>query len=275
MTPKIKHEAEILSRALSYACDKVVGIDWLLDKYGSLADVASVPRERLAEAIGDKAAELIKLTAALEARRVCERILAKRTLTDSEIDECFLAMSLGKSVEVVYAMSFDKNGRVIAVDEVSEGTVNSSEILPRKLLEVAYKRHAVSVILAHNHPRGEARASDADIESTATVARILHASKIRLVRHVIVGGGEAVKGPVCRQMQPLFLPAQPGALAVNLQIFAQCGGIETAESVPFIKEGPVQVPVGAEFAKVLFIEGHGVLVGDQVYGDILLASRQV
>ena len=190
MTPIEKHAKELLDKLLSYAGEGVT-TEGLFEKYGTLSDIASLPIERLTAEIGERGAEIIKLTAAIASRSVTDGFDFKKP-TDKEIDEYFRALSLGKSVELVYVMSFDKGGRVIAVDEVAEGTVNSSEILPRRLLEIAYKRGAASVILAHNHPRGEAKASDADIEATATAARILYASRIELRRHIIVGGGETV-----------------------------------------------------------------------------------
>ena len=85
-------------------------------------------------------------------------------------------------------LSFDSRGRVKGCDLLGEGTVNASEVYPRKIAECAVRRGASSVILAHNHPSGVANASDDDISATLALFATLRSMGIRLYRHVVVAG---------------------------------------------------------------------------------------
>ena len=73
---------------------------------------------------------------------------------------------------------------------ISVGTVNASLVHPREVFEGAIKNNATSIILAHNHPSGDAEPSQDDIEITK---KLVYAGKIldiRVVDHVIVIGEE-------------------------------------------------------------------------------------
>lgn len=69
---------------------------------------------------------------------------------------------------------------------ISIGTVSASLVHPREVFEGAIKNNASSIIVAHNHPSGDAEPSQDDIDVTK---RLVHAGKIldiRIRSHVIV-----------------------------------------------------------------------------------------
>jgi len=55
----------------------------------------------------------------------------------------------------------------------SEGTVAKAVAFPRKIVEGALKHHAVSVIVAHNHPGGVAEPSNNDDKITEQIKSAL------------------------------------------------------------------------------------------------------
>ena len=71
---------------------------------------------------------------------------------------------------------------------LAEGTVNSSEITPRKAIEAAIYSSAASVSLAHNHPFGTTKASSDDIDLTKHFISLFATCDIRLLDHYIVAG---------------------------------------------------------------------------------------
>jgi DNA repair protein RadC len=83
-------------------------------------------------------------------------------------------------------MTFDKDGLPIACDYLGDGTVNVSDVYPRKIVECALRRQSRSIILAHNHPGGTANPSDDDIAATSKLYMTLIVSGIKLRGHVIV-----------------------------------------------------------------------------------------
>lgn len=76
--------------------------------------------------------------------------------------------------------------QIIFREEISVGIINASLIHPRELFEPAIKNYACSIIIAHNHPSGDATPSDTDREITK---RLVSAGKILGVEindHVII-----------------------------------------------------------------------------------------
>ena len=133
---------------------------------------------------------LIKLMAYIHARRVVERFDTKKVYTELELREFVLALFLGSSVETVYAILLDDSGRLISAEHISEGTVNSSDIIPRRILEIAKKKKSRRIILAHNHPTGSKTPSKDDIMTTGRLFTLLASVGVKLVSHYVVADGE-------------------------------------------------------------------------------------
>ncbi len=77
---------------------------------------------------------------------------------------------------------------MISTDLITEGTVNSSAFLPRKMADIALRKKAASVILAHNHPSGNLMPSDNDIAVTLLAESVLRDAKVKLDAHYITVG---------------------------------------------------------------------------------------
>lgn len=169
--------------------------DRLLNRYGALATVVSEETEEIANVgnVGINTALLIKLIGYVNSRRVTEKLELGRTHSELEIREHLAALFLGASVETVYALLLDGKGRTVSVEHVSNGTVNSSDVVPRKVLELVKKKKATSVILAHNHPMGSAVASSDDIVTTGRLTGVFATLGVRLIAHYIVADGEISK----------------------------------------------------------------------------------
>lgn len=158
----------------------------LLEKYSSVDNAMSASTEELIGLIGRDAALLFKLSGALISRRITDAFAFGKVHTEEEIDSYFKALFLGASVERVYAMCFDECDRVLCCELISSGILNSSEMWPRKIVEVAIRAKAHSVTIAHNHPHGEAEASADDIAQTSAVNNTLSNAGVKLRSHVIV-----------------------------------------------------------------------------------------
>lgn len=90
--------------------------------------------------------------------------------------------------ECVAVAMLNTPGECVGVHRVSIGTLNKSLIHPREVYKAAILANADSIILAHNHPSGDTKPSQDDIEVTG---RIFHAGAllgIELRDHVIIGG---------------------------------------------------------------------------------------
>jgi DNA repair protein RadC len=104
------------------------------------------------------------------------------------IEDYFKWYFFGASVETVVIALFDKNKKLITTQKISEGTVNTSEIIPRRAMEAATKAKAAYAIMAHNHPGGTCEASTSDVHATMVVDKALESISVELLQHYVVAG---------------------------------------------------------------------------------------
>lgn len=103
------------------------------------------------------------------------------------MNECFHLWNMAE--EYVYMIALDSAAVSTGVFEVSHGYINSALISPREIYLRALIAGAVGIVVLHNHPSGEVRASKEDI---AACKRIKEAGKnigINLYDFIIVGNG--------------------------------------------------------------------------------------
>ncbi len=158
----------------------------LLSRYGSLDSIFYASEKELTELVGERTALFIKIIAAINSRRVTDRIKPGKMYTLEQIVDYTVATFVGQSTETIYLLSFDSSGKFLGIDRLGEGTVNSSDIYPRRIAEVAALRRAKTAILAHNHPFGTATPSESDIISTTRLYVTALTFGVLLTHHIIV-----------------------------------------------------------------------------------------
>jgi len=78
------------------------------------------------------------------------------------------------------------NNRILYVELVSLGSANSITIEPMNVFRVAVLKGAVKAIIAHNHPSGELKPSDADKDLTDRLIQVGRILNIPIIDHLIV-----------------------------------------------------------------------------------------
>ena len=161
----------------------------LTRKFGTNTQIYESDMLALSDALeGDNATALyIKLVCAIVSRRGCDLFKFGKKYTDEDIEKYLVFLCFGLSVETVYVLPV-KAGKIVACERAGEGTVNTSSILPRKLLEIAKRHGADSVIISHNHPRGYAIPSEDDKSATRILNEFFVSSGIKLLAHYVVSG---------------------------------------------------------------------------------------
>lgn len=89
--------------------------------------------------------------------------------------------------EVFLAVSLTTRNRVLGINTISVGSLDSSLVHPREVFKTAILQNASSMVLVHNHPSGDIEPSEEDLEITK---RLVEAGKllgIDVIDHVIVG----------------------------------------------------------------------------------------
>jgi DNA repair protein RadC len=114
------------------------------------------------------------------------RIDLEDPLTPKEAIELARAAIAYEKQEILFVMLRDVRGKLIHSEKVSVGTLSQVLVHPREIFYVAVRHKAHSLILAHNHPSGDASPSKADLE----LARLLmHSSRVMGIHfddHLIV-----------------------------------------------------------------------------------------
>jgi DNA repair protein RadC len=89
--------------------------------------------------------------------------------------------------EQVMVCCLDNKNQPTAINVVSIGTNNTSLIHPREVFKVAVLSNAASIILYHNHPSGETKPSQEDIEVSKRIDAAGKMMGIELLDHLIIG----------------------------------------------------------------------------------------
>ena len=167
----------------------------LLARFGSLSGVLDADFDELCqvEGVGANVATLLKLVPGL-ARRYLDDYDENGVVlaTIEEVGTFLRPKFIGRNNEMIFLLCMDSRGGVVYGDFIAEGSINAAPMYTRNILEAAMRSHAVSVILAHNHPRGLALPSNADMLATRAVFDALTAAKIRLADHLIFAGSDYV-----------------------------------------------------------------------------------
>ena len=163
----------------------------LIKYFGSYAGVITASKERLMEVDGIKenTATLIKFieysTKKLSWQNLAYEDSAFITTTDALIEFCRCAMGYS-DVEVLRTIYVDTKLKVIDTEILQKGTVSSVNINPREIVVQALKKNASGVIMVHNHPSGDPRPSNNDIDATKRVKEACETVGIKLHEHLII-----------------------------------------------------------------------------------------
>lgn len=85
-------------------------------------------------------------------------------------------------------LHLDARHRLRSIELVSVGSLNASIVHPREVFKGAILANAASIILAHNHPSGEAEPSEEDLTITRRLVECGDLIGIGVLDHVIVAG---------------------------------------------------------------------------------------
>ncbi|MCR5373799.1 MAG: DNA repair protein RadC [Lachnospiraceae bacterium] len=76
---------------------------------------------------------------------------------------------------------------LISEERISVGTENEAVYSVREIFNLALRKEAVSIILIHNHPSGDATPSNADKVTTRKLAEAGRIVGIKVIDHIIIG----------------------------------------------------------------------------------------
>lgn len=117
-----------------------------------------------------KPSDRITITGSADAEKVFRKIWCK----PMELRECF------------YALFLNRANKVLGYYLVSMGGITGTVVDIRTIFQAALKANACSVILGHNHPSGNTKPSDADMQVTSKARDAGKFLDISLLDHLII-----------------------------------------------------------------------------------------
>lgn len=80
--------------------------------------------------------------------------------------------------------------RVITTEKLFTGSITTSAVYPREVVQRILDLGAAAVMLAHNHPSGELTPSGSDRAVTKKLLTALSAIDVDILDHIIIGGAD-------------------------------------------------------------------------------------
>ena len=159
----------------------------LLDRYRSLAGVCEAPIDELMREFGltETAAVLLKLVPDLSRRYMDSRFSVGTEIELETMGDVMKPKFIGRTEEVVVLALGNARGKLIFLDVVAKGSLNSTDVPIRRIVDIAIRHNAKSAFIAHNHPGGSLLPSGDDLEATRLIANTLASVGVKLIDHFI------------------------------------------------------------------------------------------
>ncbi|OED40542.1 hypothetical protein ACH42_16170 [Endozoicomonas sp. (ex Bugula neritina AB1)] len=191
-------DAELLALLLRTGCqgmDVIALSEHLIQRFGGLSKLLNTEHDKLVKIKGLGQAKITQLNAILE---ICRRVLNQKLNNTDALDSPdttrqYLQLHFqGMEREQFACLFLDTRHRIIALETLFQGTIDSAAVYPREIVKRALQLNASAVILCHNHPSGNPNPSQADIRITERIKSALQLVDINVLDHMIVGHGETL-----------------------------------------------------------------------------------
>lgn len=191
-------DAEVLSILLGRGVAGASALDLarqLLVRFGGMRGVLNAGHAELETLHGLGPGKSATLQAARECccRYMGEKLTPGKTISSpGDSQDYLLARLRDRPTEVFCCLFLDNRHRVLAFEELFQGTIDNTTVYPREVVRQALRRNAAALILAHNHPSGVPEPSEADRLITRRIRDALELIDVRLLDHFVVGDGTCV-----------------------------------------------------------------------------------
>ena len=165
----------------------------ILKKFSTFRNMAHTDVRDWKEFKGLGSAKLAHIQAALEiGRRFRENEASagkQKVSSAKDIVDILMPQIRDLKTEVFKVVYLDSNNRIIDIVDAATGTVNRAMPIVREIIHSALQKFAASIICAHNHPSGNITPSVEDKKFTKELSDAGKLMEVKLVDHIIIGGG--------------------------------------------------------------------------------------
>ena len=162
----------------------------LLAKFGSISAIINADVEMLKTVDGVAEAAVVNLKIIAE---IINRVLKDRAKSKPVLDnwQAFVNHATAALADLTYevfrVLFLNKNFELIEDELLGIGENDHVQISIKSLVKKSLLLHASSVVLLHNHPTSDLRASASDIKTTSEICAALKPLNIAVLDHLIVG----------------------------------------------------------------------------------------
>jgi DNA repair protein RadC len=167
----------------------------VLTRFGSLHQLARATKAQLLHVHGIGDAQAGRLLACLElSRRLQVPPAEERPFVKSPADGANLLLPRMSHLEQeeLHVILLDTRNRVLAIQAIYKGSLNSSMVRIGELFRPAIEAPAAAVVVAHNHPSGDPEPSPEDVSVTRQLVEAGKLLDISVLDHIIIGNGRFV-----------------------------------------------------------------------------------
>ncbi|MCS7171513.1 MAG: hypothetical protein NZ851_04270, partial [Aquificaceae bacterium] len=104
----------------------------------------------------------------------------------------FIKNKLDNRKEYLIALYLSPTNRLLAHEVIAIGRMNALHAEPKEILYHAVVNACYGIIIAHNHPKGNPKPSQEDLDFTKRVKRACEIMGFELLDHIITNGKDWV-----------------------------------------------------------------------------------
>ena len=156
----------------------------------NLIELSKLSIAQLCDFHGIGPARAVVITAALElGRRRRESEALKRNTISCSRDafEIMQSKLADKQCEEFWILLLNRANQVIDSVQISDGGFAGTVADPKKIFQKALEKNACGIILCHNHPSGNLKPSDADLQLTRKLKEAGLQLDLPILDHLIIG----------------------------------------------------------------------------------------
>jgi len=155
----------------------------------NLSELGKLSIKQLTEFKGIGEAKAISIIAALELgrrRRAGEALEKNKISSSSSVYELLQPIIGELPHEEFWVLYLNNSNKVIQKNQLSKGGITGTLVDVRLALKLALEVGATGIILAHNHPSGTLKPSEADKQLTLKLSTAAKSLDIKVLDHLII-----------------------------------------------------------------------------------------
>ncbi len=156
-----------------------------------LTELSRLNAKEIARIKGVGMVKATTLVAALELgrrRREAEALKKEKITSSKDVAELLQPHLADLVHEEFWLILLNRANRIISKTAISKGGISGTVVDPRLIFKQAIDHNASGIILSHNHPSGNTKPSEADIQLTKKLKEAGRTLDIDILDHIIIAG---------------------------------------------------------------------------------------